>query len=75
MTVEAAFFEDLEIAPDATTPRKGKRRFLFMRNAKALTGLVILGFFFLIAIIGRGSRRTTRTSGRRPSCSHRRGST
>ncbi|KQR11898.1 ABC transporter permease [Cellulomonas sp. Leaf334] len=52
MTVEAAFLEDLEINPDATTPRTGKRRFLFMRNAKALTGLAILGFFFLIAIIG-----------------------
>ena len=52
MTVEAAFYEDLEITPDATTPRKGKRRFLFMRNTKALTGLGILGFFFLIGIIG-----------------------
>ena len=27
-------------------------QFLFLRNAKAITGLVILGFFFLIAIIG-----------------------
>ena len=39
MTVEAAFLEDLEISPDATTTRTGKRRFLFMRNAKAMTGL------------------------------------
>jgi len=52
MTVETSIYEDLEIAPDATPPRSGKRRFLFMRNTKALTGLVILGFFFLIALIG-----------------------
>src|SRR6478735_3820354 len=41
---------DLGIAP--TAPSGKKRRFLFMRNAKALTGLGILGFFVVIAIIG-----------------------
>ena len=28
------------------------RKFLFLRNTKALTGLVILGFFLIIAVIG-----------------------
>ena len=32
--------------------RGGQRKFLFLRNAKALTGLAILAFFLLIAIIG-----------------------
>ena len=29
-----------------------RRQFLFLRNSKAITGLAILGFFLLIAIIG-----------------------
>ncbi|MET4158984.1 ABC transporter permease [Agromyces sp. PvR057] len=34
-------------------PRRGKpRKLLFLRNSKAVAGLVILAFFFLIAIIG-----------------------
>ncbi|WP_345803414.1 ABC transporter permease [Microbacterium sp. AZCO] len=38
---------------DAAPGRARKRkRFLFLRNGKAITGLVILGFFVLLAIIG-----------------------
>ncbi len=40
------------LATDDTAPSGKKRRFLWMRNAKALTGVGILGFFVLIAIIG-----------------------
>jgi len=39
----------LEESPQSTG---GKRKFLFVRNRKAVSGLVILGFFTLIAIIG-----------------------
>jgi peptide/nickel transport system permease protein len=39
--------------PAAARPSgRGPRKFLFLRNAKAITGLAILGFFLLIAIIG-----------------------
>ncbi len=31
---------------------RGPRKFLFLRNSKAIAGMVILAFFFLIAIIG-----------------------
>lgn len=31
---------------------RGPRKFLFLRNSKAVTGMVILGFFLLIAVIG-----------------------
>ncbi|MDM7830379.1 ABC transporter permease [Cellulomonas edaphi] len=44
--------DTVDLATDATAPDQGRRKFLFMRNAKAVTGLVILGFFTLIAIIG-----------------------
>ncbi|MEU4241173.1 ABC transporter permease [Actinoplanes sp. NPDC026619] len=39
--------------PEAAKPGRAKRqRFLFVRNKKAATGLVILGVYVLIAIIG-----------------------
>ncbi|GAA2649313.1 ABC transporter permease [Paractinoplanes durhamensis] len=39
--------------PEAAKPSRAKRqRFLFVRNKKAATGLVILGVYVLIAIIG-----------------------
>lgn len=41
----------VEIAPPVK-PAKKVQRFIFLRNRKALTGLVILGFFTVIAIIG-----------------------
>ena len=45
--------EAAEVGLDATAPSAGgKRRFLFLRNRKALAGLAILAFFTLIAIIG-----------------------
>ncbi|WP_082589916.1 ABC transporter permease [Agromyces sp. Soil535] len=31
---------------------RGPRKFLFLRNSKAITGMAILGFFLLIAVIG-----------------------
>ncbi|WP_029290890.1 ABC transporter permease [Cellulomonas sp. HZM] len=53
MTVDAEILEqDLDLTPDAEGPTHGKRKFLFLRNAKAMTGIAILGFFTLIAIIG-----------------------
>ena len=56
MTVDAALeVETPDVEADPTIPavgNAGKRRFLFLRNAKALTGLAILGFFLLIAVIG-----------------------
>lgn len=36
----------------APSPSGGRRRLLFLRNAKALTGIAILGFFTLLAIVG-----------------------
>lgn len=44
--------EGADVASVQTSTPGKRRRFLFMRNAKALTGLAILGFFVLIAIIG-----------------------
>jgi peptide/nickel transport system permease protein len=39
--------------PDVTTPAKAKRRrFRFIANAKATTGLIVLGLYILFAIIG-----------------------
>jgi peptide/nickel transport system permease protein len=39
--------------PDATRPAKAKRRrFRFVANAKAATGLIVLGLYILFAIIG-----------------------
>ena len=45
----------LEDTPDVTTPEtltSGKQRFVFLRNAKSLTGFVILAFFLVLAVIG-----------------------
>lgn len=47
----------LTTGADVTAPvqgaRKGKRRrLLFLRNAKAITGMAILGFFGVLAVIG-----------------------
>ena len=39
----------------STAPRRssrGPRKFHFLRNSKAIAGMVILALFFLIAIIG-----------------------
>lgn len=64
MTVETNHLEPQELPrPDAPgVKRKGKgsavgkpqagTKFVFLRNAKAITGMAILGFFVLIAIIG-----------------------
>ncbi|WP_394553542.1 ABC transporter permease [Agromyces sp. MMS24-JH15] len=65
MTIDTSIVEELEeagrltetpsttaVAAAAHRPRKPGRKFLFLRNAKALTGLGILAFFTLIAIIG-----------------------
>ena len=39
--------------PEAAKPAKAKRqRFRFVSNGKALTGLVVIGFYLLIAVIG-----------------------
>jgi peptide/nickel transport system permease protein len=38
-------------APDVAA-RSASHRFIFLRNTKAVTGIAILGFFMLIAIIG-----------------------
>ena len=65
MTIDTSIVEESEelarpsqapatgVMPSA--PRRssrGPRKFLFLRNSKAITGMAILGFFFLIAIIG-----------------------
>ncbi len=54
MTIDTAIVqESMDVSLDATAPSAGgKRRFLFLRNRKAITGMVILGFFLLIAVIG-----------------------
>ena len=54
MTIDIAITQETEdVGLDATAPSAGgKRRFLFLRNRKAITGMVILGFFLLIAVIG-----------------------
>ncbi|GEL95309.1 ABC transporter permease [Cellulomonas composti] len=51
---ESLTLEELpQTALDDTAPSGKKRRFLWARNTKAVTGLFILGFFVLIAIIGQ----------------------
>lgn len=45
----AVAVEETDAAPGR--PRR-RRRFLFLRNGKAITGLVILGFFVVLALIG-----------------------
>ncbi|QHT57928.1 ABC transporter permease [Cellulomonas sp. H30R-01] len=53
MAVETSVLTDTEdVATDATAPVAGKRKLLFLRNGKALTGLAILGFFAVLAVIG-----------------------
>ncbi|MET0735561.1 MAG: ABC transporter permease [Microbacterium sp.] len=54
MTIDTAIVQETEeVSLDATAPSAGgKRRFLFLRNRKAITGMVILAFFLLIAVIG-----------------------
>ncbi|MBD8059339.1 ABC transporter permease [Cellulomonas sp. JH27-2] len=53
MSIDSEVLErDLDVAQEAAAPTSPRRKFLFMRNTKALTGLVILGFFTLMAIIG-----------------------
>src|SRR5215472_381831 len=51
-----------------------RRRFLFLRNPKALTGLIVLGIYILIGIIGPwiapydpDARSNALVAGRRPS--------
>lgn len=43
---------DVVAATTAAPPTAGRSRFRFLRNPKTLTGLVILTFFVLIAVIG-----------------------
>lgn len=65
MTIDTSIVEETnELAQPSQAPStgvvpavarrsgRGPRKFLFLRNAKALTGLAILAFFLLIAIIG-----------------------
>ena len=66
MTIDTSIVEETnELAKPSQAPntgvmaavprrsrRGGQRKFLFLRNSKAITGMAILGFFFLIAIIG-----------------------
>ncbi|NKY38711.1 ABC transporter permease [Cellulomonas septica] len=53
MAVETSVLTDTEdVATDATAPVTGKRKLLFLRNGKAITGLAILGFFAVLAVIG-----------------------
>ncbi|MDC7120370.1 ABC transporter permease [Cellulomonas fimi] len=53
MAVETSVLTDTEdVATDATAPVAGKRKLLFLRNGKAITGLAILGFFAVLAVVG-----------------------
>ncbi|MEN0128663.1 MAG: ABC transporter permease [Brevundimonas sp.] len=55
MAIDAQILEDEHSSVatlDQPGPSAGRRKFLFLRNAKAMTGIVILGVFTLIAIIG-----------------------
>lgn len=53
MAVETSVLTDTQdVATDATAPVTGRRKLLFLRNGKALTGLAILGFFAVLAVIG-----------------------
>ncbi|GCE78251.1 ABC transporter permease [Cellulomonas biazotea] len=53
MAVETSVLTETEdVATDATAPVTGRRKLLFLRNAKALTGLGILAFFGVLAVIG-----------------------
>ena len=39
--------------PESAKPAKAKRqRFRFVSNGKALTGIIVIGFYLLIAVIG-----------------------
>ncbi|KMM46083.1 MAG: ABC transporter permease [Cellulomonas sp.] len=52
MAAELVTTETTQVGTEQTAPTGTKRRFLWMRNTKALTGLGILAFFALIAAIG-----------------------
>src|SRR4051812_15921809 len=54
MAIESTIREDVpqDIAVAVAAAAPGRRKLLFLRNAKALTGLGILGFFGVIAVIG-----------------------
>ncbi|SFS17389.1 peptide/nickel transport system permease protein [Microbacterium sp. cf046] len=55
MTIDTSIVEEsAEVSLDATAPSSTstKRRFLFLRNRKAIAGMLILAFFLLIAVIG-----------------------
>ena len=52
MAVETSVLTDTEdVATDATAPVAGKRKLLFLRNGKAITGLAILGWEIGLALI------------------------
>lgn len=53
MAIDLTLLED---TPDVTTSESttsGKRRFVFLRNSKSLTGFVILAIFVFLAIFGK----------------------
>lgn len=54
MAIESTIREDVpqDVAVAVAAAAPGRRKLLFLRNAKALTGLGILGFFGVIAVIG-----------------------
>jgi len=54
MAIDSTILEDVpqDVAPALAAAAPGKRKLLFLRNAKALTGLGIMAFFGVIAVIG-----------------------
>jgi len=54
MAIDSTILEDVpaDVAPALAAAAPNKRKLLFLRNSKALTGLAIMAFFGVIAVIG-----------------------
>ena len=52
MAIDLTLLEDTPDVTTAETTTSGKRRFVFLRNSKSLTGFVIVAFFTFLAIFG-----------------------
>ena len=67
MAIDLTLLEETPDVTTAETTTSGKRRFVFLRNSKSLTGFVIIAFFTFLAIFGTVARavRAGRTE-RRP---------
>lgn len=52
MAIDLTMLEETPDVATADTTTAGKKRFVFLRNSKSLTGFVIIAFFAVLAVIG-----------------------